>query len=88
MALYILIAVIVLLLVFVFKTYNGLISMRNNLRNAWSDIDVQLTRRHDLVPNLVESVKGYMTHERQTRRRSLRHAPQPCRPVVTSFPEE
>jgi LemA protein len=40
--------------------------MRNNLRNGWSDIDVQLTRRHDLVPNLVESVKGYMTHERQT----------------------
>jgi LemA protein len=66
LALYILIAVILLLVVFVFKTYNGLISMRNNLRNAWSDIDVQLTRRHDLVPNLVESVKGYMTHERQT----------------------
>jgi LemA protein len=66
LALYILIAVIALLLVFVLKTYNGLISMRNNLRNAWSDIDVQLTRRHDLVPNLVESVKGYMTHERQT----------------------
>jgi LemA protein len=66
LVLYILIAVIALLLVFVLKTYNGLISMRNNLRNAWSDIDVQLTRRHDLVPNLVESVKGYMTHERQT----------------------
>jgi len=66
LALYILIAVIALLLVFMLKTYNGLISMRNNLRNAWSDIDVQLTRRHDLVPNLVESVKGYMTHERQT----------------------
>jgi LemA protein len=66
LVLYILIAVIALLLVFVLKTYNGLISMRNNLRNAWSDIDVQLTRRHDLVPNVVESVKGYMTHERQT----------------------
>jgi LemA protein len=66
LVLYILIAVIVLMLVFVFKTYNGLISMRNNLHNAWSDIDVLLTRRHDLVPNLVESVKGYMTHERQT----------------------
>src|SRR5262245_23400031 len=38
--------------------------MRNNMRNAWSDIDVQLTRRHDLVPNLVETVQGYMTHER------------------------
>ena len=66
MGLYLLIAVAVLLLVFVWKTYNGLISMRNNLHNAWSDIDVQLTRRHDLVPNLVESVKGYMAHERQT----------------------
>lgn len=66
MALYILIAVIALLLIFLLKTYNGLIAMRNNLHNAWSDIDVQLTRRHDLVPNLVESVKGYMTHERQT----------------------
>ena len=66
MAVYIVIAVIALLLIFLLKTYNGLISMRNNLRNAWSDIDVQLTRRHDLVPNLVESVKGYMTHERQT----------------------
>ncbi len=66
MVLYLLIAVIVLLLVFLYKTYNALISMRNNLHNAWSDIDVLLTRRHDLVPNLVESVKGYMTHERQT----------------------
>jgi LemA protein len=66
LAVYILIAVIALLLIFLLKAYNGLISMRNNLRNAWSDIDVQLTRRHDLVPNLVESVKGYMTHERQT----------------------
>jgi len=66
LVLYLLIAAFVVVLVFVLKTYNGLISMRNNLRNAWSDIDVQLTRRHDLVPNLVESVKGYMTHERQT----------------------
>jgi LemA protein len=66
LVLYLLIAAVVVVLVFVLKTYNGLISMRNNLRNAWSDIDVQLTRRHDLVPNLVESVKGYMTHERQT----------------------
>ena len=66
MVLYLLIAAVVVMLVLVLKTYNGLISMRNNLRNAWSDIDVQLTRRHDLVPNLVESVKGYMTHERKT----------------------
>lgn len=46
--------------------YNGLIKMRNAVRSGWSDIDVQLTRRHDLVPNLVESVRGYMDHERET----------------------
>jgi LemA protein len=60
------IVVAVLVMFFLLRTYNGLVRMRNNLRNAWSDIDVQLTRRHDLVPNLVEAVKGYMTHERQT----------------------
>jgi LemA protein len=66
LALIVIIAVAALLLIFLLRTYNRLISMRNNLRNAWSDIDVQLKRRHDLVPNLVESVKGYMSHERQT----------------------
>lgn len=60
------IVVAVLVLFFLLRTYNGLVRMRNNLHNAWSDIDVQLTRRHDLVPNLVETVKGYMGHERQT----------------------
>ena len=54
------------LLFLLLKTYNGLIKMRNAVQNGWSDIDVQLTRRHDLVPNLVEAVKGYMTHERET----------------------
>jgi LemA protein len=60
------IAIAVVFLVFLLATYNGLVRLRNNVRNGWSDIDVQLTRRHDLVPNLVESVKGYMAHERQT----------------------
>jgi LemA protein len=60
------IAVAVLLLIFLFTTFNRLVAMRNGVRNGWSDIDVQLTRRHDLVPNLVESVRGYMTHERET----------------------
>jgi len=60
------IAVAALLLFFLLRTYNRLVAMRNNLRNAWSDIDVQLKRRHDLVPNVVEAVKGYMGHERQT----------------------
>jgi LemA protein len=54
------------LLIFLLTTFNRLVSMRNGVRNGWSDIDVQLTRRHDLVPNLVESVRGYMTHERET----------------------
>lgn len=46
--------------------YNRLVSLRNRVRNAFSQIDVQLTRRHDLIPNLVEAVKGYMSHERGT----------------------
>src|SRR5262245_6233499 len=55
-----------LIVVLILITFNRLIRMRNGVRNGWSDIDVQLARRHDLVPNLVESVKGYMDHERQT----------------------
>ncbi len=65
----VLIAVVIaaiVLLWFVLHAYNRLVVMRNNVRKAWSDVDVQLTFRHDLVPNLVESVKGYMGHERET----------------------
>ena len=46
--------------------YNRLVNERNRVRNAFAQIDVQLTRRHDLIPNLVEAVKGYMKHERET----------------------
>ncbi len=46
--------------------YNGLVRLRNQTRNSWSQIDVQLKRRHDLIPNLVETVKGYAGHERET----------------------
>ena len=47
-------------------TYNGLVRRRQEVKNAWAQIDVQLKRRHDLIPNLVEAVKGYIAHERQT----------------------
>ena len=52
-------------------TYNGLVRFRNRVRNAWSQIDVQLKRRHDLVPNLVETVKGYAGHEKDTLERVI-----------------
>ncbi len=58
--------VVVLLLLWVAGLYNRLVRLRNAVRNAWSQIDVQLKRRHDLIPNLVETVRGYMTHERET----------------------
>ena len=60
---------IAILLIIVFSIvgmYNGLIRLRNQVKNAWSQIDVQLKRRHDLIPNLIETVKGYMDHERDT----------------------
>ena len=62
----ILLAASVLFLFFVAAIYNRLVRLRNRVQNAWSDIDVQLKRRHDLVPNLVEAVRGYMDHERAT----------------------
>lgn len=58
--------IIVLLIVFVIGIYNSLIRLRNQVDNSWSQIDVQLKRRHDLIPNLVETAKGYMQHERGT----------------------
>ena len=58
--------VLVLLIIFVIGIYNSLINLRNQVDNSWSQIDVQLKRRHDLIPNLVETAKGYMQHERGT----------------------
>ncbi|MEI6478227.1 MAG: LemA family protein [bacterium] len=63
-ATYIIIAVLVLLLLFVAVSYNGLIASRNQADEALSDIDVQMKRRYDLIPNLVESVKGYVKQEK------------------------
>lgn len=65
-ALIIIIVVIAIVILFVVSIYNSLIKLRNQVKNAWSQIDVQLKRRHDLIPNLIETVKGYMTHERDT----------------------
>lgn len=63
--LYILIAAIVLLVLWFFSIYNRLVTLKQRTDEAWSDIDVQLKRRHDLVPNLVETVKGYAKHEKK-----------------------
>ena len=65
-ALGIVVAIAVLAAMFVIGIYNSLVQLRNQVDNAWSQIDVQLKRRHDLIPNLVETAKGYMTHERET----------------------
>ena len=65
-AVYIIIAVVAILIIILASNYNGLVGLRNQVKNAWAQIDVQLKRRYDLIPNLVETVKGYMTHERQT----------------------
>jgi LemA protein len=64
--LWIVIAIVVLLGLFVVVLYNRLVRLRNRAENAWAQVDVQLRRRYDLIPNLVEAVKGYASHERAT----------------------
>src|SRR5690348_12796440 len=63
---WIVLGVIVLLVLWIIVTYNGLVAMRQRVNQAFADVDVQLKQRHDLVPNLVETVKGYASHERGT----------------------
>ena len=60
------IIVVVLIAIYIVATYNGLVGMRNRVKDQWSQIDVQLKRRFDLIPNLVETVKGYASHEQET----------------------
>ena len=63
---WIIVILVILVIGYAVITYNGLVSMRNRIENAWAQIDVQLKRRYDLIPNLVETVKGYASHERGT----------------------
>ena len=66
MTLFIILAIVAVIALFVIGVYNGLVKARQKVKNAWSQIEVQLQRRFDLIPNLVETVKGYMTHESET----------------------
>jgi LemA protein len=63
---WIILGVIVVLVLFVITTYNGLVALRQRVNQSFADVDVQLKQRHDLIPNLVETVKGYAAHERAT----------------------
>jgi len=66
MSLVIFLVLIAVIVVYAIGIYNSLVNLRNRVKNAFAQIDVQLTRRYDLIPNLVEAVKGYMKHERET----------------------
>src|SRR3954454_15021021 len=66
LALIIILVLVALLVIWLIFQYNGLVQLRNRVDNAWAQIDVQLKRLYDLIPNLVETVKGYAGHERQT----------------------
>src|SRR5213082_155717 len=63
---WILLVIVVAIVIYCIVAYNGLIRGKNQIENAWSQIDVQLKRRIDLIPNLIETVKGYAAHERET----------------------
>jgi LemA protein len=62
--LYVLIAIVVILIIWAIASYNGFVTLTQRVKEAWSDIDVQLKRRYDLIPNLIETVKGYAAHEK------------------------
>lgn len=63
---WVVLAILFILIIAIISMYNGLVRLKNRVEEAWSDIDVQLKRRYDLIPNLVETVKGYASHEKET----------------------
>jgi LemA protein len=79
-ALIVVVVVVVLLVLGLWALFNGLIKRRNRTQEAWSEIDVELKRRHDLIPNLVSTVKGYAAHEQETFEAVTRARPMRCRP--------
>ncbi|WP_217587222.1 LemA family protein [Lentibacillus saliphilus] len=80
----VIIAVVVVLGLFLMTTYNSLVKYRNWVQEAWSQIDVQLKRRHDLIPNLVNTVKGYAAHEKETLEKVIQARNQ----LVSGTPQE
>lgn len=81
---WILLGLVVLFLLWLVLTYNRLVTLRNRIDNAWAQIDVQLKRRYDLIPNLLETVKGYMKYEKET----LTQVTQLRSALVTGSPQE
>ena len=79
---WVIIGIVVLLLIVVLAIFNGLVAARQRVKESWSDVDTELKRRHDLIPNLVSTVKGYMKHERDLLERltSLREDAETARP--------
>lgn len=65
MSVWIIVTILILLAVYAIAIFNGLVAKRNRVKNGWAQIDVQLKRRHDLIPNVVNAVKGYLQHERE-----------------------
>src|SRR3954447_20149916 len=86
MGFWIALGIVVLLVIWFVFTYNGLVTARNRTQEAWSEIDVELKRRHDLIPNLVNTVQGYVGHERGTREAGPRARPAAVGPGATGSP--
>src|SRR2546425_10559137 len=83
---WILLGAVILVVLWLVFTYNGLITARNRTQEAWSEIDVELKRRHDLIPNLVNTVSGYMGHERGTLEAVTNPRANPVAPGPTADP--